>query len=160
VEIYLLRHGIAEDSPPGGHDADRELTAEGKRKLRAVLRRAKEAGVRPALILSSPLVRARQTAELAAEVLGVAEPVLQTRALEPNSDPHEVWEEIRIHKEEERLLMAGHEPLFSHLAAYLLDAPTLRIDFKKGALMRIDLESAGNLPRGLLRWMLTPRLSD
>ena len=69
MEIYLLRHGLAEDQAPAGRDGDRRLTDEGRTKLHRVMARAHTAGVNPALILSSPLVRAMQTAEIAAQEL-------------------------------------------------------------------------------------------
>lgn len=159
MEIYLLRHGIAEVATAGMRDADRDLTPEGRKKLRDVLQRAASAGVKPSLILSSPLKRARETAGIAAAVFGYKGEVLTTGALEPMSDPESVWEEIRAHKDEAQILLAGHEPLFSALTAYLLDSPSLRVDFKKGAIVRIDLEPQGRLPRGLLRWMITAKLA-
>jgi phosphohistidine phosphatase SixA len=55
--------------------------------------------------------------------------------------------------------LVGHNPLFDSLAAFLLGAPNLKIDFKKGAIMRIDLESFGAQPRGILCWYLTAKLS-
>lgn len=156
LEVYLQRHGIAEEPGPGGQDAGRALTAEGKRKLRAVLRAARTAAVRPALILTSPYTRAVQTAKLAAQVLTCPGGVLHTDALKPGASPQEAWAEIRSHKQAGRILLAGHEPLFSQLAAYLLDSPGLCVDFKKGAMMRIDFDSAGAAPRGVLKWMITP----
>ncbi|MEK7753182.1 MAG: phosphohistidine phosphatase SixA, partial [Acidobacteriota bacterium] len=57
------------------------------------------------------------------------------------------------------LLLAGHEPQFSQLAAYLLAAPELVVDFKKGALVAIEMEQFGPHPRGALRWMLVPKLA-
>ena len=53
----------------------------------------------------------------------------------------------------------GHEPLFAHLAAYLLGAPDIRLDFKKGAILRVDFESIGLKPHGILRWFLTAKLA-
>jgi phosphohistidine phosphatase len=159
IEVYLQRHGIAEEVGPGGQDSARALTAEGKRRLRAILRRARKSGVNPALILTSPYKRAVETAALAAEALGCACAVQQCRALRPESSPEAVWAEIRSHKKAERILLTGHEPLLSQTAAYLLDSPGLRIDFKKGAIMRIDFESSGPAPRGVLKWMLTPSTS-
>ena len=67
--LFLLRHGIAEDQPARGLDADRALTAEGRRKLGLVLDRAASAAVRPDLILTSPYLRAAQTAQAAAASL-------------------------------------------------------------------------------------------
>jgi len=159
MQIYLLRHGIAEELAASGKDADRKLTPEGRKRLTAILKRAAAGGVEPSLILSSPLVRARQTAEMAAKGLGYTREILLTNALEPGGTPEGVWDELRAHRGEPQVLLTGHEPLFSQLGAYLLGAPTLEIDFKKGALLRVDCESLGARPRGALKWLLVPRLS-
>jgi phosphohistidine phosphatase len=159
MQIYLLRHGIAEDPKPGQRDADRALTPEGKKRLRAIVKRARAADVTPGLILTSPLRRAVESAQIAAAVLEYKGDLLRTKALMPESSPEAVWEEIRVHKTEEQLLLAGHEPLFSSATAYLLNAPSLVVDFKKGALIRIDVEQLSAHPRGVLRWMLASKLA-
>jgi phosphohistidine phosphatase len=159
VEILLLRHGIAADARPGQPDADRALTGEGKQKLRALLRRLRKAGVRPALILSSPYLRARQTADIAREILAPDAIIVPARALTPGASPQEAWDEIRLYSNQPSVLCASHEPLCSQLAAFLLGAPELHVDFKKGALMRIDVESLSPRPRGTLRWLVSPRLA-
>ena len=159
MEIYILRHGIAEDGQAGQPDSDRALTADGRKKLRTVLRVAANAGVSPSLILTSPYKRALQTAQLAAEILDYHGELLRTKALEPNMVPRAVWDEIRVHKDEARILLAGHEPLFSRLTAYLLGSPELQIDFKKGAIACIELERFPAEPHGVLRWMLTSKLA-
>lgn len=158
--IYILRHGIAEDGQPGQSDSDRALTAEGRKKLRNVLRVASVADVRPSLIITSPLKRAVQTAELAAEILDYKGDLLRTKALEPGAHPRMVWEEIRVHKDEARILLAGHEPLFSSLTAYLLGCPDLKVDFKKGALACVEIDRFGAEPHGALKWMITPKLAS
>jgi phosphohistidine phosphatase len=159
MQVYLLRHGISEDQQVGKSDADRKLTQEGRRRLREILRVAAQAEVKPSLILASPLVRAVETAAIARDVLRCAGEILQTKALVPNAQPEQVWDEIRAHRDEAELLLVGHEPLFGQLAAHLLCAPELRIDFKKGALLRVDFESIGLKPRGTLRWFLTSKLA-
>ena len=159
MEIYLLRHGIAEDRAPSGGDAARRLTEEGRQKLRRVLERAHGAKVQPSLILTSPLVRAVQTAEMAAKILGYSGALMQTKALAPEASPEEVWSEIRGHRDEEAVLLAGHEPLFSAATAYLLGCPTLQFDFKKGGLARIDMDQVSGEPRGVLQWVLTAKLA-
>ena len=159
MEIYILRHGIAEDGQAGQPDAERSLTAEGKKKLRNVLRVAREAGVTPSLILTSPYRRAVQTAQLAAEILGYKGDLLRTKSLEPSSHPRLVWEEIRIHQDEAAVLLAGHEPLFSSLTAYLLGNPNLKVDFKKGAIASVEIDRFSAEPNGVLKWMLTPKLA-
>jgi phosphohistidine phosphatase len=156
VQIYLLRHGIAEDGKPGRPDSERALTGEGKEKLRRVLKRARVADCVPTLILSSPYRRAVETAQIAAEVLGYRQDVLNTRSLIPEAPPNEIWNEIRVHKDETAILLASHEPLMSSLAAHLLGSSGLRVDMKKAALVRVDCDRFAAEPHGVLKWMLTP----
>lgn len=159
MEVYLLRHGIAEDRAASGRDADRRLTEEGRDKLRRVLERAHAAGVQPSLILSSPLRRALETAEIAAHALGYAGKLVRTPALSLDSSPQQVWEAIREHREESAVLLAGHEPLFSATVAYLLGSTQEMIHFRKGALVRIDADASAAAPRGVLEWMITAKLA-
>ncbi len=159
MEIYLLRHGIAEDARGGEPDSDRSLTAEGKKKLRSVLRVAAEAGVQPSLILTSPYRRALQTAQLAAEIFKYQGDLLRTRSLEPSSRPDAVWEEIRVHKDEPQILLAGHEPLFSGLTAFLIGCSDFQIDFKKGGLACVEVDKFASAPKGVLKWYITPKLA-
>jgi phosphohistidine phosphatase len=159
MQLYILRHGISEDAGPGRSDEERALTGEGKDKLRRVLDRARRAGTTPTLILTSPYVRAVQTARLAAQHLGCRHEPVETDALVPSGSPLRVWEEIRAHHAEEQLLLSGHEPLLSQLVSYLLDSPALAVDMKKGAMVRIQLERFGPEPHGILVWMLTPKLA-
>lgn len=159
MEVYLLRHGIAEDRSATGRDFDRRLTDEGKEKLRKVLKRAAKDGVEISLILSSPLVRAMETAQIAADELKYNSEIVRTDGLTPDSSPQDVWKEIRAHRDEPAVLLAGHEPLFSATVAYLLGSSRAMVEFRKGALVRIDFASVGAEPRGVLQWMLTPKMS-
>ena len=156
MQIYLLRHGIAENPERGHPDSERPLTAEGRDKLRRVLKRAATAGLDPSVILSSPYRRALETAAVAAEVLGFKGQIVRTTALAPESSPYDAWEELRNRKEERSILLSSHEPLMSTMAAFLLDSPTLQVDMKKAALVRIDCDRFGPQPAGVLKWMLTP----
>jgi phosphohistidine phosphatase len=160
MEIFLLRHGIAEDGKPGGKDADRALTAEGKRKLREVLQVARDAGCAPQLILSSPYKRAVETARIAAEVFGYKDAILESAAFTPMSDPAVAWEEIRLHKDASSVLVASHEPLTGLLTGHLCRSPNLAVDVKKGSITRVDMVSTGAQPSGILKWILTPRLAS
>ena len=159
MEVYLLRHGIAEDRAASGRDADRALTDDGRKKLTKVLDRARKAGVTPTLILSSPLKRAFETAEIAARDLGYSSEISITNSLTPDSSPHRVWTEIRAHRDEPSLLLAGHEPLFSATVAFMLGSTRSMVEFKKAGLVRIDFDSLGAEPRGVLIWMITPKLA-
>lgn len=159
MEIYLLRHGIAEDPRPGTKDADRALTAEGKKRLREVLLVARGAGLKPELILTSPYRRARETAEVAANVLEYDGELTPCPTLTPMAGPREAWEDIKTFRNSESLLLVSHEPLTGMLIGFLLGAPQLAVDVKKSSITRIDVESFGMNPHGVLRWMLTPKIA-
>ena len=158
MELYLFRHGIAEEAAPGQSDAKRALTDEGRKKTAEVVAAARRAGVEPSLIVSSPYVRAVETAQIAVEGFGYKGEIILTETLVPFGSPDKVWAELRDYSGEAAILLAGHEPLLSYLAAYLLASPALQIDMKKAALVRIDVESLGAAPHGILRWMITPKL--
>jgi phosphohistidine phosphatase len=158
MELYLFRHGTADDAPPGHTDSSRALTAEGRERSPAVVKMARNAGVMPSLIASSPYLRAMQTAEVAAKEFGWKGALLKLPSLVPHGTPEAVWSDIRDLREEEAVLLAGHEPLMACLAAYLLNAPGLVIDMKKSAMLRVDLDAHGTAPRGVLRWMIVPKL--
>jgi len=158
MQIYLLRHGIASDGTPGKPDSERPLTSEGKKELRKLLQFAREAGVKPSLLLSSPYRRALDTARLAESELGCAGGILETRTLTPAGNPAEVWQEIRIHKDEKAILLASHEPLMGMMLGYLLGGINVITDFKKGALARVDMDSFQLQPRGVFKWMIHPKM--
>lgn len=156
MEIYLLRHAIAEDAAPGRPDSERALTSEGRDKLRRVLKRARQAEVAPTLILTSPYRRALQTAEIAAEALGYQGRLVHSHALLPDASPHDLWDEVRTHRAERAILLASHEPLMGSATAFLLGCPSLQVEMKKAGLVRIDCDRFGAEARGVLKWMLTP----
>lgn len=159
MQLFLLRHGVAEDENASRGDAERRLTEEGKKKVRQVLENASEAGMDPTLIVSSPLVRAVQTAEIARDLLKHKGEILRTKSLLPGATPEQVWDEIRVHRDEHGILLVGHNPLFGYLPGFLLGSKDLEIDFKKGAIMRIDFERISARPSGTLRYHLTAKLA-
>jgi len=159
MQVYLLRHGVAEKDRSGLSDADRALTQDGRRKLREIIKAAGEAQVQPSLILTSPLKRAVQTAEVAQEVLGYKNEILRSKALLPGSSVEQVWEEIRAHRDKPSLMLVGHNPLFAELSGYLLGSSDMQVEFKKGALLCVDFEEFRERPKGTLRWYLTSKMA-
>src|SRR4051812_12346816 len=105
MQIYLLRHGIAEDAKPGQPDSERALTGEGRDKLRRVLKRARSAELDPGVILSSPYRRAVETAAVAAEVLTYKGEIVRVRALTPEASPSDAWGEVRNRKDVRSILL-------------------------------------------------------
>ncbi|MEO8368577.1 MAG: histidine phosphatase family protein [Candidatus Solibacter sp.] len=156
MQIYLLRHGIAEDAAPGRPDSERPLTSEGRERLRRVLKRARTADCAPSVILSSPYKRALETSAVAAEVLAYEHQIVKVPSLVPDGSPEEVWQEIRRRPNERSILLSSHEPLMSTMVAFLLDSPALLVDMKKATLVRIECDRLGPRPKGVLKWMLTP----
>lgn len=159
MEIYLLRHGIAEEARPGGRDSERALTGDGKRRLRTVLSAANQAGFKPQVILSSPYRRAVETARIAAEICAYHGQIIESQAFTPMADVKQAWDELRLYGDARSVLVASHEPLTGLLIGYLCGAAGLSVDVKKGALARIDVGETGAQPRGVLKWMLTPKLA-
>jgi phosphohistidine phosphatase len=157
MRVYLFRHGAAEDAPPGKPDSLRALTPHGRERTAAVAKMARDAGASPSLIISSPYLRAVQTAEVAAKEMEWKGDILQWPSLVPHGAPEEVWSDLRAFRDESAVLLAGHEPLMARLAAYLLNSPALMIDMKKSAMVYIEF-TMGSAPRGVLRWMIVPKL--
>lgn len=162
-EIYLMRHGIAADREPGGasDDAKRLLTPEGKLKLRGIAKGLKRLGVEWDWVISSPLKRAIETADVIVEELSVTAPRDLCEALTPgDGSAHKVFSFLGQHPERRSVLLVGHEPSLSELASELLGAEhDARLAFKKGGCSMIAYdEFPSSKSPGLLEWWLTPRL--
>lgn len=159
MEIYLLRHGMAESARPGAHDGERRLTEEGRRAVEAVMERARAARVSPALILTSTYARAVETAAIAAKVLEYGGPIERLATLQPTGSPFEAWDDIRARQPGGPVLVAAHEPLLSGLAALLLESPMLRLQIGAASMVAVEIERLSANPNGLLKWMITPALA-
>jgi phosphohistidine phosphatase len=157
MNIYLLRHGIAADTAPGGGgDADRPLTKEGEAKLLQVVEamRAMELGFD--LVLASPYLRARQTAEIVAAALRLKKLLKLTKTLEPDGQGKALIEEIKA-AEAEDVLLVGHEPSLSELIGRLIGGDRIiAIQMKKGGLAKLGVERLLYGRCGTLQWLLTP----
>ena len=145
MEIWLLRHAVAEERADSGRDADRTLTEDGHKRARDVARGLAELEPGIELVLTSPYARARQTAEPAARALrlDVADQLRETQALEPSSDPQEILDELRAEKVGS-VLLVGHEPHLGALLGRLVAGrPGLEIPMKKAAVARLTWNGSG-----------------
>lgn len=143
MDIWILRHAAAEDRAPSGRDEDRPLTREGAQRAERVGRglATLEPGIE--LILTSPYLRARQTAEAAARPLGAIKKIRRSRALEPGRSPHEILEELRA-ETLAAVLLVGHQPHLGALLRLLVAGEaSLDIPLKKAALARVTWEGSG-----------------
>lgn len=160
MNLYFMRHGIAlpKDDPEIHVDEERPLTKKGAKRMRKVAKGLSALDIDFDRIFTSPLVRARQTAEIVAEKLGLEARLEDLPELSPQTPIEELAARLSAFRELKNLLLVGHEPLLSKTAAYLLAREKeLRIELKKGGLCRVELEGLPAENRALLHWMLTPR---
>ena len=157
MEIYLLRHGIAADLGSKIHsDSERPLTEEGFNEMRDEAKGMKRLGLEFTTVLTSPLIRAKQTAAAVAEILNASSKIKLCQALGIPLIRSALVEELETFHSEDKVMMVGHEPDMGHLAAYFLGTAKIRFPFKKGSLCRIDI-SRPSSPGGELKWFLTPK---
>ena len=158
IELYLIRHGIAEErGPKWPDDSKRPLTGKGITALKQEAKALAALGISFDLIISSPLTRTRQTANVFAEHLPEKPAVELSDALTPAGTPTAVIQEMARHSRKARIALVGHEPNIGELAARLIGARS-PIEFKNGAICRIDLEALPPKSPGMLRWFLPPRI--
>jgi phosphohistidine phosphatase len=157
--LYLLRHGVAEEVGPDGSDGSRRLTPGGRRKMRAAAAGMRALGLGFEAILTSPLVRAVETAAIVADALGNEPVPRELSALEPGVTPVETVGALRAFARYEHVVLVGHEPGLSAIAALLLTGSPdgLRLALKKGGLIALEVHDPGRGGGTTLRWMLTPR---
>ena len=158
LEIYLVRHAIAAERGPEWPDDDlRPLTDRGIARFEKAVAGLSNLKLAVDEVLTSPLVRARQTADLLASGLEDGPPVQVLETLAPGHEPADVVEAVARLARGRRVALVGHEPGLGELAAYLLG--TRRdIAFKKGGVCRIDLESGVARSSGVLVWFLSPKI--
>jgi phosphohistidine phosphatase len=146
IRIYLVRHGIAVDQAERGDlpDDSRPLTAKGRSRFRRAARAFARLGEPLDYLFSSPLPRAVQTAEILAGALKQAN-VGILESLRPGAPPEALLQELaKKTKDAQAIGLVGHDPQMSLLVALLGDVPReAQVDFKKGAIVRIDV---GELP--------------
>jgi len=158
LELYLVRHGVAaERGKDWPDDSKRPLTPDGIARLRKSARGLAAIGVSFDQIVTSPLVRARQTADVLAEELKGKPPIVTADALAPAGSSAAVMQEIARHVRNPRVALVGHEPNLGELAAQLIGARA-PLEFRKGGMCRIDFDVLPPKGTGLLRWFLPPKV--
>jgi phosphohistidine phosphatase len=161
MKIHVLRHGISvnRNDLDVENDAERPLTPKGKRQLRQVAAAMKKMGLRFDLVLSSPYLRARQTAEIVADSLKLKKQLKFLDALAPDGSLKNLIGQLNESKPApENVLLVGHEPYLSCLISLLTTGGMdLAMDFKKGGLCKLEIEKLSHGRCATLVWLLTPR---
>jgi phosphohistidine phosphatase len=161
MTVYLLRHGLAVQRGSARHqkDRDRPLTAEGGRKIRRIAKAMRELQLSFDLILSSPWLRARQTAEIVAETFEVRKSLELFDPLAPGGDAGQLIHHLKqLPSAPGNVLLVGHEPYLSDFVGWIATGKQEPfMTFKKGGLCKLVV-TAWTARRGAtLEWLLTPR---
>ena len=158
LELYLVRHAIAADrGPEYPDDSKRPLTSDGIARFRKTAKALADLDVDFDQIITSPLVRAKQTADILAQAVSSHPSVISSDSLAPAGTPTAVFQELSKHMRKARIALVGHEPNIGELAARLVGSRT-PMEFKKGAVCRIDFEVFPPKGHGHLRWFVPPKM--
>jgi phosphohistidine phosphatase len=154
MKLYFLRHGRADRSAWMGLDYERPLTGEGKERMAREADFIAQLDLGIDVILTSPLVRAYQTAEIVAERLNMLDLLTIDERLEPGFGPQDLAEILEGYPDADEIMLVGHEPDFSETISYLIGGGNILC--KKGSLARVDLVDAGPMA-GELVWLIPPK---
>jgi len=160
MNLYLMRHGIAvaADQPGMESDSERPLTPKGVKRMRRAARGLRRLGISFDTILTSPLVRARQTAEIVAETLGLKGQLQEISELAPEGSVDRLILGLTRFHDREHLLLVGHNPLLSRAFSFFISGKDhLEIELKKGGLGCIETDGLPPSAPGTLHWFLTPK---
>lgn len=160
MKLLLVRHAIAEEADAfiaaGGTDAQRPLSEVGRKKMRKGANRLRAQVGRIDLLAHSPLLRARETAEIIARACG-GPPLVECTSLDYRYPPEAVVDWLAQYPSDHLVVAVGHEPQLGLLAGLLLaDAPRPLIAFRKGGVALIEFPGPATAGRGVLHWALTP----
>ncbi len=162
MDLYIIRHAWAEESDPArwSEDALRPLTAEGQKRFAKLIAKLAKTQFQPTLIVSSPYVRCRQTAQLIVEGLNQHAPLLVWREeLAPGGDLAKLlrWTASEA-KSHEAIAWVGHAPDVEMFCAALIGQGRSLIHFSKGAVANIRFDSPPKAGQGELHWLVTAKL--
>ena len=157
-QLYLIRHGVAEERGDAWpDDAKRPLSEGGIERLQKSARGLARLDAWIDVILTSPLVRTRQTADIVASAFDPRPSIVSVDSLAPEGTYTALVADLEKHGRKTRIALVGHEPGIGELAARLIGSRH-SFEFKKGAVCRIDVEEIPPVGPGDLRWMLTPKI--
>ena len=162
MNLYFMRHGIAlpSDDLSAGADRDRPLSPKGMKRIRKAAKGMKGLEISFDGLLTSPLARARQTADIVAGAMNSGLAVEELSSLAPESSVEQLMVDLNRYPDRGDLLLVGHEPSLSHVLSHLLGGKAgrgLHIEFKKGALCRIEIDALPPTSPAKLHWLLTPK---
>lgn len=159
MKLYIIRHAIAVDegTPEYEQDSDRPLTEKGRKKMRQIAKGLRALGVGFDLILSSPYVRASETADILADVFKLKKKIAYSENLIPMGEPDLLIAEINESHTVGSLALVGHEPNLSTFVGLLAaEGAKLDITIKKGGVCLLSADDLRQDRRATFEWLLTP----
>jgi phosphohistidine phosphatase len=159
MNLYIIRHGIAEDLGASNNhdDSQRALTDAGRKKMYSIAEGLRAFSVELDLVLSSPYKRTRETAEIVTEVFKMKNKLFYTENLIPPGELLQLIDEVNEKYSVDNLAIVGHEPALSSLVSLLLSGqPSLSITMKKGGVCCLSMEKLLFEGGATLEWLLTP----
>ncbi|HEY1268379.1 MAG TPA: phosphohistidine phosphatase SixA [Candidatus Binatia bacterium] len=159
MNVYFMRHGIAQakNDPKVESDEERELTKKGAKRARKAAKGLRALKIPFDRIVTSPLPRARETADIVAKIFDMKEQVEEAEELKPESSVERLAARLLEYRDCRELLLVGHQPFLGKAASLLLcRSESAEIDLKKGGVCCIELNELDMKKPGVFRWMLTP----
>jgi len=157
-ELYLIRHAVAEERGEDWPDDNkRPLSDDGASRMRKAARGLDRLGITLDVIVTSPLVRTKQTAEIIANAMNPKPPIVSLESLAPGGTYQEIITDLEKQSKRTRIAIVGHEPGIGEFAARLIGSRH-SIEFKKGAVCRIDVDAIPPSGPGDVRWFMTTKI--
>jgi phosphohistidine phosphatase len=158
IDLFILRHGEAGNRMTVvEEDSERPLTSEGRIEMQKIAKSLRAVGLQADRIYTSPLKRARETAEIAARILKI--PTLEDWVeLKPDGSKAALYRKLARLEQDSRLILVGHEPYLSSMIGEIIGTSDGRLSLKKGGLGKVRITSFTPRVSGELRWLLTPKI--
>jgi phosphohistidine phosphatase len=159
MNLYIIRHAIAVDegTPQYEEDSQRPLTDKGKKKMVQIAKGVRALSVKFDMILSSPYVRAKETAEILADVFKMKKKIEFSENLIPMGDPDLLIAELNEKYKVDSIALVGHEPQLTHLIGLLVsENPRMDLTLKKGGVCSLSTDDLHHTRKATLEWLLTP----
>jgi phosphohistidine phosphatase len=161
MDLFIIRHAWAAErgDPAYPDDALRPLTEEGRSRFERMIEALVPCGLKPQLIVTSPILRCVQTAEILAAALGEKAKLVHRKELLPGGDPKLLMAWTEKHAAgRDKVAWVGHAPDLGYLAAGLIGLENGWLDLKKGSIAQIGFPESPEFGRGELRWLLTAKI--
>src|SRR5262245_39350108 len=157
-ELYVIRHAVAEERGDAWpDDAKRPLSEDGTARMKKAARGLDRLGLTLDVVVTSPFTRTRQTAEIIAAAMNPKPPIVAIESLAPGGSYQEIITDLEKQSRRTRIAIVGHEPGIGEFAARLIGSRH-SIEFKKGAVCRIDVDAIPPSGPGELRWFMTTKI--